>query len=523
VKKNKRLLSVSAIVVLLFSALLTACNDSNTASQSPKSETPKLSTGTDQAKTDNKEQPLDISIMTLFYTTEPPGKDNVIVKEVEKRTNTKLNITWVSPNNYRDKVDVTLASGDIPDLMLTDDPFNPQVRILASQGALWDISPYIKDYSNLARFPMESWNNTKMQDGKNYGIPRVRPVEGGGFLNIRKDWLDKLNLKVPQTMDELYTALKAFVDNDPDGNGKNDTLGYAGYVAQDSMGAFGTWNETVFNQTNGAWKLQDNKLVNINLLPGTRDSLVWLSNAYKDKIIPEDFAVLKYDDMLNLTKSGRAGSFTETVNTAWPSTMEQRKTNPNADFLPLVSLNGFVSRDSGYFGMFVIPKTVPEQKMKKLLKFMDYGASDEGHDLAWYGFKDVHYTEKDGIKFLTEQAKKDIVAQQAFGQIFGKYDKYQRAYESGMPKDVYDRNVKIIDERAKVSQASPAVGLYSQTMLQKGTELNKKIQDLKVKVIMGKQPIGAWDDYVNKLKTDPDLIKITNEINDSYQKRVSGK
>ncbi|ALS26608.1 ABC transporter substrate-binding protein [Paenibacillus sp. 32O-W] len=487
-------------------ALMTACSNTN----------PSGSGGAEGG-----EKPLDIRIMTLYYTPEPPGKDNVIVKEVEKRTNTKLDITWVSPNSYGDKVNVTLASGDIPDLMLLDNPFTPQVRTMVEQGAFWDITDYIKDYPNLSKYPEESWVNTKQADGRNYGVPRVRPVEGGGFIYLRKDWIDKLGLQVPATTDELYTVLKAFVEQDPDGNGQKDTIGYAGFVDQQGMALLGQL-QNVFTGANGDWKLVDGKLVNVNVLPEMREALVWLSNAYKEKLLPEDLAVLKNTQAKDLLKAGRAGGFQDTVEAAWEPTQELRKTNPEADFLPLVSLNGYVNRDSGYFGIYAIPKSVPEEKMKKLLAFLDYGASDEGHELAWYGLPGVHHTVEDGIYVMTEQAEKDIVAQQAFGQIFGKYDKYQRAYRVGMPKDVLERNKRIIDERAEVSVPDVAVGLFSDTDVKVGAELRKKIQDMKTKVILGKEPIEAWDAFVWQLKKDPDLLKITEEMNAAYQKRNSG-
>jgi len=466
------------------------------------------------------EKPLDISIMTFYYTPEPPGPDNVIVKEVEKRTNTKLNITWVSPNSYGDKVNVTLASGDIPDLMLLDNPFTPQVRTMVEQGAFWDVTDYIKDYPNLSRFPAETWTNSKQKDGRNYGIPRVRPVEGGGFPYLRKDWIDKLGLEVPKTTDELYTVLKAFVEQDPDGNGKDDTIGFAGYVDQQGMGTL-VQIQNAFTGANGNWKVVDGKLVNVNLLPETRDALDWLSRAYKEKLIPEDLAVLKNSQAKDLLKAGRAGGFLDTVEAAWEPTAELRKTNPEADFLPLVSLNGYVNRDSGFFGVFAIPKKVPEAKMKQLLAFLDYGASDEGHVLALYGLPDVHHTVEGGIYQTTEQAEKDIVAQQAFGQIFGKYDKYQRAYRAGMPKETFDRNRGIIDERAKISVPDYSYGLYSETEVKVGAELAKKIQDMKTKVILGKEPIEAWDALVEQLKADKDLIKITEEYNEAYMMRNS--
>lgn len=112
--------------------------------------------------------------------------------------------------------------------------------------------------------------------------------------------------------------------------------------------------------------------------------------------------------------------------------------------------------------------------------------------------------------------------QQALGQIFLKYDQYLRAWRAGMPADVFERNKKIIDERTKVSVPDLAIGLNSDTNTKVGSELGKKIQDMKTKVIMGKEPMSAWDDFVAKLKTDSDMIKITNELNDSYKTRMAG-
>lgn len=507
--------SVVVASTLLVSSMLSACSGGDKPA-------PAATGGSGAGATAAPSKPLDVSIMTMYYTPEPPGPDNVIVKEVEKRTNTKLKITWVSPNNYADKINVTLASGDIPDLILLDDAFSAQVRGMVAQGAFWDITPLLKDYPNLMQYPKESWENTKQADGKNYGIPRPRPVDGGGFPYIRKDWLDTLKLDVPKTTDELYNVLKAFVEKDPDGNGKNDTIGYIGFVDQNGMAYFNQLQNT-FTKVNGDWKLVDGKLVNVNVLPEVKDSLVWLNRAYKEKLIPEDVAVLKNTQAKDLLKANRGGGFQDTVEAAWEPTEELRKTNPKADFLPLVSLNGYSNKDSGFFGMYAIPKSVPEAKMKQLLKLMDYGASQEGSDLANYGLKDVHYTEKDGVKTATPQAQKDIVAQQALGQIFLKYDPYLRAYRTGMPADVLERNKKIIDEKAKISIGDPAIGLNSDTNTKVGTELRKKIQDMKTKIIMGKEPISAWDDYVAKLKTDPDLVKITAEMNDAYQKKQSAK
>lgn len=56
----------------------------------------------------------------------------------------------------------------------------------------------------------------------------------------RKDWLDKLGLEVPKTLDDYEKVLTAFVEEDPDGNGKKDTAGLASVLSELMFGAYGT-------------------------------------------------------------------------------------------------------------------------------------------------------------------------------------------------------------------------------------------------------------------------------------------
>ncbi|MCZ8517572.1 extracellular solute-binding protein [Paenibacillus filicis] len=518
---KKRLTVKAAGSVLLLSTLISACSNSGGTSASGNN-----------GNNAKSETPTKISIMLGQQTADALPTDNVVLKEIEKRTNTILELNWVPINNYDEKANVTLASGNMPDLMLINDIFQPLVRTMAAQGAFWDLTPFFKDYKNISSLPKETLENSKI-NGKNYGIPRVRPLEGGGWMPlVRKDWLDKLGMKPPETMDDMYNVMKAFTEKDPEGNNKNDTYGVSSYVTSDSMGNL-QWVEEVFNGTTGGtvgaplWKLKDGKLTPTALEPGTRDALIWLNKAYTEKLISPDFAIMKPSQAADEVKGGKAGIVGATMQPQWLYTEPNLKTNPKADFYPLPYLTGpfgkWAPKDTGFYGMFVIPKTVPEAKVRKILAFMDYGFTDEGSDLANYGFKDVHYTENNGFKVATEQAKKDMVAQNVLGQLYGKYDKYSRAFLTGIPKEMYDRNSQVLDERAKVSIPDPTTGVLSDTYQKVGKDFDKKIQDIKTKVIMGKANIAEWDAFVNTLKSDPNYQKIIAEMNDSYQKKLSGK
>ncbi|MFD0679201.1 MULTISPECIES: extracellular solute-binding protein [unclassified Paenibacillus] len=455
--------------------------------------------------------PTEISIITEFHTTEPPGANNPVTKEFEKRTNTKLNIIWVSPNNWTEKQNVVLASGDIPDLMKVSDIRNPLMQQMVRQGAFWDLTPFLKDYPNLMEYPKNVMDSTKI-NGKNYLLPSVRPLEGSTVMGVRKDWLDKLGLKVPTTTDEMYEVMKAFVNNDPDGNGKKDTYGY-------NMRDTGLFFENVFNKANGKWKLVDNKLVDTVLEPGTREMLVWLNKVYKEGLIPQDYMVMKTTQTEELATSNRSGFTTDGMPGLWRQIENPMKIDPKADYLALVALNGVTTQSTGFNGAYLIPKKVPEAKVKKILALMDYGATEEGFYLGIYGIKGVHYNEVDGFKVSTKQADTDSVSISSFGKIFERNEKYLFATATGMTKEVFERNKKILDEKSKISIPDPSIGLISETETRVGTEYKKKIDDLKVKVIMGKEPIEAWDTFVSGLKKDADYQKIIAEMNKAFQER----
>ncbi|MDR6551784.1 extracellular solute-binding protein [Paenibacillus qinlingensis] len=505
--------AMTLVTLLSLTTVLAACGtDSKTEGPS----------GTSAAAVSN--EPMNVSIYTIQQGAQAVDPSNPILQEIEKKTNTKLNITWSPLNSFNEKTKVMLASGDLADMTLVTNIFDSQVIQLATSGAFWDVTPYIKDYKTLSALPNGVWDNAKIK-GKNYGVPRPRPLDGSWGVHLRKDWLDKLGMKVPETMDEMYEVLKAFTEKDPDGNGKADTVGLTGQVEADGMGLY-TWVEDTFNGAFGIFKMVGDQLAFIALEPSERKALEWLKKAYDEKVLTSDFAVIKMTQAREQYMGGKAGALGSALNPQWLYTDAMRKIDPKADSFPLTYLKTpdgkkYAGQDTGNFGMYVIPKTVPEAKMKRILALIDQGYNEEISNLSLYGLPDTHYTVKDGMKVATAQAKTDNVADTSnnMAQIFQKFDKYQRAYYNGIPQDFYERSKKIIDDRAAFSTPNVGNGLISQTFLTNGPDLIKKITDMKVKVIMGKESLAAWDEFVAKTKADPNVQKIVKEINEAYKNK----
>ncbi len=493
VSKRKWFTSI-LVTGVLFSSVLAGCSNTEESSAGQKG-------------------PVKISIMSDFTIAQPPSKDNPVLKELEKKTNTDLDITWVAGPDYLDRLNVVLSSGDLPDLIKIDDVVNPVFQKLVKQGAFWDLTPYLKDKKNLKQYPEVIWKNTTI-DGKNFVVPVARPLDGFVTPSIRKDWLDKLGLEIPKTTDELYEVMKAFKEKKP--GGQDTTYGY-------TMRA-DYWLESVFTGARGKWKEENGKLVDVTLGSDIRDALLYKNKLYNEGLIPPDYAVMQESQFWDLATGNRAGITAETIEATWRWTYDQWKKDNTVNWEPLVAISApgkepYAEQYRGYIGSIAIPKSVPEAKMKKILSLIDYGASEEGGTLTLYGIKGVHFNEEDGFKVTTEQAVKDSVGVGAFGKMFMKFDPYMYAYAPGMPKEIFDRNKKIIDEKEPISEPDPSIGLVSQTQLTMGADYDKKINDLKIKVIMGKEPIEAWDKLVAQLKKDATYQKIIKEMNQAYKDR----
>ncbi|TVY06563.1 extracellular solute-binding protein [Paenibacillus cremeus] len=501
--RSKKYAFIAALSLL--SVLSTACSEGNQGGTAPK-----------QGDTKKESVPVPLNIFSVFTIAQPPSPDNQVLKEFEKKTNTKLNITWVSGGVFTDKLNVLLASGDLPDAIHLSDTTLPQFQTMVKQGAFWDLTPYLKDYKNLMASPKIIYDNTKI-NGKNYVVPIVRPLEGGSTFSIRRDWLDKLGLKMPTNMDELYNVMKAFKEKEPDG--KKTTFGYT-MRGNDQI-------DLVFNGASSKWKVKDGNLIDTTLEPTQRAALLYKKKLYDEGLIPPDFAVMKDNDFWDLATSGRAGITNETIEALWRWTYDQWKRDPKVQWEPLVALDGGLGpvqpQNSGFIGVMAIPKKVPEDKMRKILSLLDFGASDEGHILSNYGIDGVHYKLEDGFYVTNEQAVKDSLGPGAFGKLFMKHDPYMYAYAPGMPKEIFERNKKIIDAKSKVSTPRVEIGLYSETNTKLGADYTKKINDMKTQVIMGKVGIEAWDKLVADLKADANYQKIISEMNTAYKERVAAK
>ncbi|MBB6734799.1 extracellular solute-binding protein [Cohnella zeiphila] len=220
---------------------------------------------------------------------------------LEEATGYKLQNDMLPQENPGDKLNLIMASGsdyDLVDAMNKQDFFN-----FAQNGALTDLTPLIDQYGpNIKQaISPESFSGVTV-DGKIYGIPTLNVSYVRTGLLIRTDWLEKVGKKMPTTLDELVDVLKAFKDQDPGGNGKNNIPMTIDAVAllDNLTGAYGIF---------GSWTEMDGKLVNVVNHPGLKDYVTFIRDLYDQGLLDKEFATNKSATAAEKFTSGRAGIY----------------------------------------------------------------------------------------------------------------------------------------------------------------------------------------------------------------------
>ena len=172
--------------------------------------------------------------------------DNGWLKEVEEKTNIHAEIISSSSADALEKRNLLLASGDYPDVFLTDWTCtfkqSDVMQFGVKEEILVPITDYIDEYGTelpaLFEYnPLFKITSTA-PNGEIYGVARFSECyhcSAYPKMYIRQDWLDKLGLKMPTTTEEFREVLKAFVTQDPNGNGEADEIGLTGATTWNTM------------------------------------------------------------------------------------------------------------------------------------------------------------------------------------------------------------------------------------------------------------------------------------------------
>ncbi|WP_339257744.1 ABC transporter substrate-binding protein [Paenibacillus sp. FSL R5-0749] len=537
---------------LLTMSLLAGCTGDNEPGNAEPAE------GTEPAVQALTEIPLPITSepFTIDYWRANDAKltaslnnfgDMAAYKEKEKLTGIQVKFTHPPLGQQRDQFNLLISTKELPDVIYynwADAVGGPEKMI--KDGRIIRLNELIDSYApNLKRI-IESDPDVKKQialdDGTIYMFPLLKldalKLNATSGLIMRQDWLDKLNLKVPTNIDEWYTVLKAFKEQDPNGNGKPDELPFTGNWGpgnltklHDFAAAFGVI---------GGFQLNGDKVEFGPIQPGYRDFLETMAKWYKEGLIDPEI----------MTNDGKAFDYKVTSNLAGAyqggvfSGMGKyfnlmRDTDPNFN---LTGVPWPVSADGTSYATFnlenkvlsygeAITASADEDKLKYIVQWMDYNYSEEGSDLFNFGIENDSYVrDGDGVKFT------DTIIDNANGLT---YDQALASYALSIMDGPINQDSRYLDallfddgqraanaEWMKASSALtlPPIRLSTEevtTSTSIMSQVNTYLNETMTAIISGQKPITEFDKMTDTIKS-MDIeraIEVHQAAYDRYQSK----
>ncbi|WP_340013116.1 extracellular solute-binding protein [Paenibacillus sp. FSL K6-1318] len=463
-----------------------------------------------------------ISWLNIMHTASPPT--DTVLNKIEEITDVDIQFSWIPDASKEERLNTSLASGSLADIVSLTILENSSVRNALKAGVFWEVGPYLDEFPNLKGISQDMRNSASIE-GKLYGIPMQKQVARNGVI-LRKDWLDHVGLPVPKTTAELMEVAKAFTEQDPDGNGTNDTTGF---IDRSDLvfGAFKTLGS--YFGTPSGWAIsEDGKVTPEFESEGYIQAMDYMKELYTNGYINQDFAVTAKKDQQEGFAQGKAGIY---VGALFDSKGLFNLAQGVQDDMELVMVNDITSTgnesdraiwstSNGVGGLLAFPKSEvkDEAELKRILKFMDDLMSEEVFTLMTYGIKDVHYSldENNGATIINTKLWEQEV------QPFSSSRPNENGYAIVDADPLRIESTRLIEENTTFAVLNPVYSLESPTFSEQGSELQKIITDATYKYILGKMDRAGFQNAIDTWrKSGGD--KIITEYEAAHQTVLNNK
>ena len=501
-----------ALVMVLSMAACGAAKDPETpaegdapAQDAPaKQETPE--------KTDAPEEtPAEDPVISVFGMTSKTFllADNLAWNYGIEKAGINVELTEVIPAEYQEKANLLLNSGEYPDVFwkcsyLDCDSYGMQGVFIPLEDLIREHAPNLTqrldDYNG--------WDDITAADGHIYALPsfdgQLNCVLGNtGPLWINKGWLDNLGLAVPTNMDELYEVLKAFKEQDANGNGDpNDEIPFIHCGGTTSiLTALPLMTEDTLLYGNYC-ALVDGEFGYYPVTDSYKNLLAYAAKLYAEGLMHTDSLILTSDQRQAI---GKVGDVTGFYHNAGPSLAPEEI---QYNFIALESFN-----PAGYplnTGVNAKGLAITDacEDPAAVIKWMDYFYSEEGGLVSAMGLEGECYEiNADGSYTLFNDKFESRVFQTTL-MGYGIYPCYTPPYfYTGSNPEAAPLDAYVKSETTKALGTGTSLpGLIlteeeNETLSILSADITPYVDNYTAQVISGQLSLEeSWDDYMKTLE-----------------------
>ena len=281
-KKQASKIIVMALSAMMALSALAGCANNNVDAVQPTAQPTAQaeSNAKDQQAGSDAEVPvIDIGLRAGVSWVQkcPDINTDEHVLAFEEKMGVDLNISLIQHDGFTEKLGMMLAQGDFPDVISGDLPYTSVMSGAIENGLFLPLYDLLAEYAPnmMEQVPEAVWDELRGEDGHIYGIGDFISNPARRCTVIRKDLLDKLNLDIPETLDEFYNVLVAFKD----AGVKYPFIGREKFKYSETFfAAYGVVPTT--------WQLNDEgQVVPAYLLPEMKEALAFYKKLYDEGLI----------------------------------------------------------------------------------------------------------------------------------------------------------------------------------------------------------------------------------------------
>jgi putative aldouronate transport system substrate-binding protein len=516
--------SISGLLVLsVLAAALAACSSTNNESTEEK------------------------TTVKVFTTRIQPNPNSEVIKQVNEKLGVNLKITAVPDAEYETKLNLFVASGEMPDVY---------GGYITSSKALFDSAADLTEEEIKQYMPniyasfvsragdqkdriLELWS----RDGKLKGFSNGMLGNSLPYgVAIREDILEELEVNMPITIADWDNLLKKYKAKYPNHYPITVQNGGEGQAMYFFLSAFGVRRD--------AWIYKDNEIQYAPFMPGMRDALIQLNKWYKDGYINPEYYTMYQNSSAHIDEFVKNDPlFYQYYNNSMQieppfdeGTIGAKllANNPNAklEWAPFPTKGdgskAIVANAPMFTNIILFSKKLEKDRdnLHKIMSAWDNVFSDpETFTLVKYGLEDVHHTIVNGAPVVKQEfSTNDAKANEGFGWPFnGGFDATDEVNEKILPAYVKENRQKLLfDDNGLYSKKNVDYLVTNDKPTVEGPITNEAGENLDgrnqtyttqwntmfTSVIVGEKTINDFDTFIAdwKKQLGDELVKNANRL-----------
>ncbi len=446
-------------------------------------------------------------------------------QEAEKRTGVKINWIVAPQNQSKEQFNLMIASGDLPDIIEGYWRFYLPggERQAYEDGIIIKLNDYLEDSApNLQKILKSDDEVRKLlsaDKGEIFYFPYLTLDDAVRVFYgpiIREDWLDKLGLDIPTTIEEWDTALHKMKSGDPNGNGEADEIPLIFSTRSEPLheirrshafiGAYGITRK---------FYLDGDTVKYGEIQPEYKQFLELFNGWYEDGLIDPDFATMNTSTMDAKIAGNKAGAFIGWISDLMKFTDLMADT-PGVKFsaTPYPSLKKGEKAPYGYYApkvnSLLTSITTQCENPQKAVEWLDYKYGTEGNMLFNFGVEGVSYNMVNGSpkfldslmnppegKTIEEMLRKHVQYfpgpmmsdGRQFEQLRLKYDNQKKAFSTWADT-----------QRTMLLPSLIFTAEENDIIASKMNDIQTYVDEMVLNFVFGKEPLSNFDSYVDQLK-----------------------